>query len=69
MRDEALERAIGAAGGTKELARRIGITPQAVSQWKRCPAQRAIDVERATGGEVRRQDLRPDFYPVDEHAA
>lgn len=69
MRDQALARAIEKAGGTKELARSLGITPQAISQWKRCPAQRAIDVERATGGEVRRQDLRPDFYPTDGDAA
>ncbi len=47
-----------------ELAKRLGVTPGAVSQWvkglsavsaERCPA-----IEAATGGLVRCEDLRPD---------
>jgi DNA-binding transcriptional regulator YdaS (Cro superfamily) len=44
------------------LARLIGITPQALSQWKKVPAARVLEVERITG--VRRSELRPDLYPA-----
>ena len=64
MRDTALEAAITAAGGTAALARTINVTPQAISQWDRVPAERVIAVEAATGGAVSRQDLRPDLYPA-----
>lgn len=54
-RDEALERAIAAAGGVAELTRFINanlpedeqITTQAISQWSRCPGPRVLIVERA----------------------
>ncbi len=57
----ALIEAIGRAGGVAALARAIGATPQAVSQWRRAPAARAIEIERLTG--VSRERLRPDLYP------
>lgn len=60
MRDAGLERAIDAAGGVAELARRIGLAQPSVSNWNRVPAQRVIEVERATG--VLRMVLRPDLY-------
>ncbi len=63
MRDSALERAITEAGGTAALARSINVTPQAISQWDRVPAERALAVEQATGGKVTRHELRPDLYP------
>jgi DNA-binding transcriptional regulator YdaS (Cro superfamily) len=49
------------------LAKRIGITPQALSQWEVVPPLRVIAVERATG--VSRSELRPDLYPADEVSA
>ena len=55
MRDAGLDRAIDAAGGIAQLARKIGIT-----NWNRVPAQRVIAVEAATG--VSRKQLRPDLY-------
>jgi DNA-binding transcriptional regulator YdaS (Cro superfamily) len=55
-----LDRAKNAVGGAVGLSKLIGITSQAVSQWKRVPAERVIDVERATG--VPREELRPDLY-------
>ncbi|MBR0816187.1 MULTISPECIES: molecular chaperone TorD family protein [Bradyrhizobium] len=60
MRDDGLERAIDAAGGIAQLARKIGISQPSVSTWSRVPAQRVIAVENATG--VSRNDLRPDLY-------
>lgn len=57
---DALHRAKEAAGGVTNLARQIGITSQAISQWDRVPAERVLAVETATG--VSRHDLRPDIY-------
>jgi TorA maturation chaperone TorD len=60
VRDAGLERAIDAAGGVAELARKIGIAQPSVSNWNRVPAQRVIAVEGVTG--VSRKILRPDLY-------
>ncbi len=60
MSDQGLEEAIRAAGGTTELARRIGISQPSVSNWSRIPAERVLSVEAATG--VARAILRPDLY-------
>lgn len=67
--DTALDEAKRKAGGITGLAKAIGnITPQAVSQWKRVPADRAIEVEMVTG--VSRHALRPDvFGPVSQEGA
>jgi DNA-binding transcriptional regulator YdaS (Cro superfamily) len=59
--NEALQRAIQAAGAANNLASRLGITAQAISQWDQVPPLRVIEVERVTG--VSRHDLRPDIYP------
>jgi DNA-binding transcriptional regulator YdaS (Cro superfamily) len=55
-----LERAIKAAGGTAALAKAVGVTSQAVSQWKRVPASKVLRVEERTG--VSRYELRPDVF-------
>jgi TorA maturation chaperone TorD len=60
VRDAALDRAIDAAGGVAQLARKIGVAQPSVSSWSRVPAQRVIAVEAATG--VPRKHLRPDLY-------
>lgn len=60
-KDEALKKAITAVGGKAEdLAAKLGITPQAISQWEQVPLLRVPDVERITG--ISRYDLRPDFF-------
>ena len=48
-------------GAVIALARDLGITHSAVLQWKDVPAERVLDVERATG--ISRRALRPDLYP------
>lgn len=68
-RDKALTRAIEAAGGVSALATALGIAPPAVSQWKRCPPLRVIEVEALTGGAVTRSELRPDLYPAEKKSA
>ncbi|MBY0250173.1 MAG: helix-turn-helix domain-containing protein [Methylobacterium organophilum] len=62
MEPTALEKAIEAAGGTKALSRKIGISSQAISQWQECPPLRVLEVEKASG--VPRHELRPDIYPA-----
>lgn len=49
-----------------ELARSLGMEYSAlVSQWahgvRRVPAERCPDIERATGGQVTCEELRPDI--------
>jgi len=61
-----VEKAIKKAGGAAALAKRLGISEQAFTYWKRkgrIPSDRVIGVEKATGGQVTRQQLRPDLYP------
>lgn len=63
---EALYRAAATFGGLAELARKLGVTPQAVDGWRsrgRVPAERVLDIERLTG--VTRHALRPDLYPIE----
>lgn len=55
-----IERAIALAGGASALSRHLNITPQAVLQWRECPPNRVLEVERVTG--VSRHDLRPDIF-------
>ena len=59
-KEAALARAIRAAGNQDKLARALGITSGAISQWDRIPLNRVLDVERATG--IPRYELRPDFF-------
>jgi DNA-binding transcriptional regulator YdaS (Cro superfamily) len=57
-----LQRAKEAAGSAAKLARAIGVTPQALSQWDECPPMRVLAVEAAAKGRVSRYELRPDIY-------
>jgi DNA-binding transcriptional regulator YdaS (Cro superfamily) len=61
--EAALQKAVEICGGEAELARRIGITVQAVNQWKVAPPRRVLQIEEATGGQVTKEQLCPDMYP------
>ena len=49
-------------GNLTRVALALGITPSAVKQWSRVPAERVVEVEKATG--IPREQLRPDLYEV-----
>jgi DNA-binding transcriptional regulator YdaS (Cro superfamily) len=59
--DDALAKALKSADGPTALGRAIGVTSQAISQWRRVPVERVLAVEAATG--IPRHELRPDIYP------
>jgi DNA-binding transcriptional regulator YdaS (Cro superfamily) len=63
--ENGLKMAIKAAGGTRRLAALLGISPAAIAQWNRIPAERIIQIERTTG--VPRNLLRPDLYRESPH--
>ncbi|WP_305072113.1 transcriptional regulator [Paracandidimonas lactea] len=52
-------------GKRMQLAIAIGVPPILISQWanrkRQVPAERCPDIERATAGAVRCEDLRPDI--------
>ncbi|WP_439604523.1 transcriptional regulator [Shinella sp.] len=58
--EAALTKARKIAGGSTALAQKIGISPQAVGQWKVAPPGRVLRIEVATG--VSRHLLRPDIF-------
>ena len=60
--DAILKKAIEKAGGATALAKSLNITTQAISQWKKVPASRVLQVEAATLGAVTRHELRPDVF-------
>lgn len=69
---ETLIMAIDKAGGPTVLAKVLGITPEAICQWrttqsKVCPAHQVLRMETITG--IRRERLRPDLYPPEDAPA
>jgi DNA-binding transcriptional regulator YdaS (Cro superfamily) len=54
------KRAIESTGTKTELARRLGLSKQALSEWTIIPTDRVVQVEAAT--HVSRKLLRPDLY-------
>lgn len=59
-REAGLLEAINVAGSASALARELGLTPQAILEWKRVPANRLLRVEEIT--KIPRERLRPDLY-------
>jgi len=60
----ALKKAVTVFGSQAALAKAIGVSPMTITQWKArgIPAERCLDIERATDGKVTRLDLRPDLF-------
>ncbi len=59
-----VDRIIEAYGGAAALARRLGISRNAISDWRskqRVPVERVLEIERLTG--ISRHEIRPDIYP------
>lgn len=68
-----IERAVEILGGQSRAAALLGVSPQAVYLWVRqshkgkpVPAERVLEIERATNRQVTRHELRPDLYPVED---
>jgi DNA-binding transcriptional regulator YdaS (Cro superfamily) len=61
-----IQRAVALLGSQQKLADAIGLSQQGVSylmkQAPRVTAEMAVAIERATEGEIRRQELRPDIF-------
>jgi DNA-binding transcriptional regulator YdaS (Cro superfamily) len=57
---EPLKIAAERIGGVASLAERLGVSPQAIYQWKEVPIERASAIERLTG--VSKAVLRPDVF-------
>ncbi len=52
----------------EEFAKQIGVSQGLVWQWiggrTRITAERAVEIEEKTHGEIRRHELRPDLFEV-----
>lgn len=46
----------------KILAKKLGITTQAISQWRIVPARHVFAVEAMTEGVITASELRPDMF-------
>jgi DNA-binding transcriptional regulator YdaS (Cro superfamily) len=55
-----IREAAGKVGGVPTLARRLGVSRQAIYQWTEVPVERAADLERVTG--IPRSRFRPDVF-------
>lgn len=62
---DGLKRAIEHFGSAKLLAAAIDVKPATLSQWvssvRPLPMSRCLEIERATKGAVKCEDLRPDI--------
>ncbi|AJE99619.1 transcriptional regulator [Pandoraea apista] len=61
---KAIREACRIVGGQAVLARLLGVSPPTVNQWvsgaRQVPAERCPAIEKATGGAVTCEELRPD---------
>jgi DNA-binding transcriptional regulator YdaS (Cro superfamily) len=55
-----IREAAGKVGGVPKLARKLGVSRQAIYQWTEVPVDRAADLERITG--IPRSRFRPDVF-------
>ncbi len=62
MRDAVLEELLARRGTLTRIATGLGISPAAVSQWHRVPAERVEELSRLLG--LPAHQLRPDLHPA-----
>jgi DNA-binding transcriptional regulator YdaS (Cro superfamily) len=52
-------------GRSTELADLLGVVPSLISMWasgsRKVPAEWCMEIEHATGGKVKAEDMRPDL--------
>lgn len=58
--ERAVEEAVRRVGSQRRMAKLLGISRQAIGQWKVVPAERVLALESISG--VSRYELRPDLY-------
>lgn len=61
-----IDRASDVLGGAAKLAALLGVSAQAISNWKErgVPIERCLAIERFTEGAVTRKDLRSDWRDI-----
>lgn len=66
MQRHPLDRAADAVGGAAKLGAILGVSAQAISNWKErgVPIDRCVPIEVATKGAVTRRDLRDDWQAI-----
>lgn len=67
MNKETTSIIIKKAGGPYKVARLISkefgkLTPQAISQWKKIPLYRAVQIEKISLGKLTKEMMRPDVF-------
>ena len=64
-----IRRAVALAGSQSALADQIGLSQQGISwllnEAPKVSAEIALAIHRATGGQVRKEDLRPDIFAAE----
>ena len=62
--NDSLFKAIQYFGSQAKLAKALGVTPMAISQWKKrgVTLDAAKNIEEKTNGFVTRYQLRPDYF-------
>ena len=58
-----LDKAVEYFGSPKKMAKALGVTSMAISHWHRrgVPVKRAIQIERVTCGEIKKEHLSAEF--------
>jgi len=72
METNLIKKAALVVGSRAELARLVGVSKGAVWQWeheRKVPAHQCRAIERATGGDVTAEELRPDIFCDSKKAA
>ena len=70
MSNSVFKRIVDHFGSKRKLAEALGVKPQSVQKWDRqIPAERVLEIERLTDGDVTRFEIRPDVFGEEPDAA